>query len=417
MKSRYFAIILQAALLTGAVAQRDNGEAPLRRPEEVQAVEKQTADFYDAIRSVTRSAESSTVWVWANTGRENVPRVLGTVVGDGSKVLTKWSEIAMARGDIQVVDGRGRTALAKIVGVHQEDDLAVLQLDEPKFTPVVFDPRPNFTLGRFLVAVSPDERPTGVGVVGVAARSLREKDQVFLGIILDPLHKKRGVRIAEVQEGGAAGLAGLQPEDIIYSLGGRSIGSLPQLQTALAEHVPGNVVEMLYLRDGEELSTEVTLQEKTMQFQQIPNGRLNTMERMGADPSLVRDGFPQVVQTDMPLDPNECGGPVVDLDGKVVGIMIACGGRTRSYMIPSDALIERLGRETVSPEVALAERDRLREERQQQVGRQAPQGDAPRPQRPVPMDEDAANRMRSHLAEMQLLMERMREEMDEINGR
>ena len=33
-----------------------------------------------------------------------------------------------------------------------------------------------------------------------------------------------------------------------------------------------------------------------------------------------KDGFPMVLQHDTVLRPNECGGPLVDLQGKVVAI-------------------------------------------------------------------------------------------------
>ncbi len=38
------------------------------------------------------------------------------------------------------------------------------------------------------------------------------------------------------------------------------------------------------------------------------------------------------------LKPQECGGPVIDLDGKAVGVNIARAGRVESYAIPSEVL-------------------------------------------------------------------------------
>ena len=38
--------------------------------------------------------------------------------------------------------------------------------------------------------------------------------------------------------------------------------------------------------------------------------------------------------------PNECGGPLVSLDGKVVGINIARGGRVDSYAMPAAETFE-----------------------------------------------------------------------------
>ncbi len=42
------------------------------------------------------------------------------------------------------------------------------------------------------------------------------------------------------------------------------------------------------------------------------------------------------------LKPEECGGPVVDLNGQVVGLNIARSGRTESLMIPASVIQEVL---------------------------------------------------------------------------
>ena len=70
------------------------------------------------------------------------------------------------------------------------------------------------------------------------------------------------------------------------------------------------------------------------------------MNRMGTEISEKRSGFSKVLQTDLPIQPQQCGGPVVDLDGNVVGITIARAGRIKTYTLPS-AEIEKL----VKPEL------------------------------------------------------------------
>ena len=47
-------------------------------------------------------------------------------------------------------------------------------------------------------------------------------------------------------------------------------------------------------------------------------------------------GFPGLVlQHDTVLHPNECGGPLLNVEGKAVGINIARAGRVLSYAIPA----------------------------------------------------------------------------------
>jgi serine protease Do len=47
-----------------------------------------------------------------------------------------------------------------------------------------------------------------------------------------------------------------------------------------------------------------------------------------------RTGFPAALQHDLFLKPSECGGPLADLDGQIVGINIAHSGRIESLAIP-----------------------------------------------------------------------------------
>ena len=66
------------------------------------------------------------------------------------------------------------------------------------------------------------------------------------------------------------------------------------------------------------------------------------MNRLGVGVSGRRDGFPVVLQHDTVLKPADCGGPLVDLDGRAVGVNIARGGRVETYAVPSDVLMPKL---------------------------------------------------------------------------
>ena len=63
------------------------------------------------------------------------------------------------------------------------------------------------------------------------------------------------------------------------------------------------------------------------------------MNSLGVGVSKRSDDFPAVIQHDTVLRPVDCGGPVVDLSGKVVGVNIAHAGRTETYCLPTDVLI------------------------------------------------------------------------------
>ena len=73
------------------------------------------------------------------------------------------------------------------------------------------------------------------------------------------------------------------------------------------------------------------------------------------DVTRRRGGFPAILQHDGVIKPTDCGGPLVDLDGKVVGINIARAGRVESYALPSEdvqALITDLKSGKLAPSPA-----------------------------------------------------------------
>ena len=55
--------------------------------------------------------------------------------------------------------------------------------------------------------------------------------------------------------------------------------------------------------------------------------------------SQRHNDFPVILQHDSVLHPHHCGGPLVDLSGKVIGVNIARAGRSETYAIPADVLL------------------------------------------------------------------------------
>lgn len=71
-------------------------------------------------------------------------------------------------------------------------------------------------------------------------------------------------------------------------------------------------------------------------IQKIATGDQNAwpeLERTG-ELSKRRSGFRKVFVHDCAIAPNECGGPLTDINGRVLGINIARAGRESSYAIP-----------------------------------------------------------------------------------
>ena len=391
MKHPLAKFLLICALPNLAAAQ---DEIPLLRPEERAVVDAQSEALNATLKTKLTTAAQSTVRVWSGKKR----LAYGTVIGDGRQVLTKWSEVANAASSL-VVDGPNREAHdAKITGVYEEEDLAILEINGEALRPIRWS-NEKPALGAFLVAPQPDGRSAAFGVVSVLERNLRETDLAFLGIVSDLEHKGQGVKVSEAQPNTGAAAAGLKEGDIVLMVKERPISGLMELKSALTGTKPGETVPLRVRTNGGEKTISVTLS-KRPELPKIYNPRLEQMERMGGKISRIRDSFTQVLQSDMRPSPDQIGGPVVDLEGRVIGITVARADRTRSFIMPSAAVVKMLANTPKDPSIA-----KVREPEKQVIAR-APKSDAPQlPKAPSPQ------RMREHLSEMERLMEFMREEM------
>jgi serine protease Do len=380
-------------------ALRAQNDIPLLLPEERQAVDTQADEFNEAIKPAIATAAKSTVRVWSGSRR----LAYGTVVGDGRKILTKWSEVARARVDLRV-DAGDESRAVKLAGVYQDEDLVLLEIEGKPLTPVSWSfEAPG--LGGFLAAPQPDGRLAAFGVVSVLSRNLRDTDLAYLGVVGEAGFTGQGVKIKDVDEKSGAHAAGLKPGNVILKVGERPISGLLELKNALIGVTPGAKVSLLVKADGGENKIEVTLGNRP-QLPQYANGRLEQMERMGGQVSQVRDSFTQVIQTDMRPKPNQVGGPVVDLQGRVLGITMARADRTRSFVMPAAAVVDLLKKEAGNPMLA-----QVRQEEKEVPA--TPRGNAKRG-RAMPGGED---RMRRHLGDMQRLMDHLRLEMEALEER
>lgn len=91
----------------------------------------------------------------------------------------------------------------------------------------------------------------GVSIVDVNKQSLEK-----FNIELD---KMQGVIVAGVSENGAAQDAGIRESDIILMVDGDDVNSVPELQERVSRHRPGEVVNIMVLRDGGKKTFNVTL--------------------------------------------------------------------------------------------------------------------------------------------------------------
>ena len=412
MKLRHLLFPLSLAICGLANAQ-DDGGVPLLTLEERQAIDAQADEFNRSIMPTLATAAKSTVRVWSGTHR----LAYGTVVGDGNRVLTKWSELSRARGDLRIEAAGSELRAVRVLGVYAEHDLALLEIDGAPL-PAVEWAAEEPGLGRFLAAPQPDGRLAAFGIVAVTTRNLRESDQAYLGVLGETGRSGSGVRVTGVQHGSGAAAAGIRNGDIIRAIEDREISGIYELRNALNGIGPGDTIRIALERNGKPLTLEVLVGSRP-EVPRFPGERIQQMDRMGGPISQVRDGFPAVIESDMRLQPNQVGGPVVDLNGKVVGITLARAGRTRSFVMPGNAIQAMLETAPADPAAAPQNRVAVNRPNGRHQGIHEPSPDeAPRAM-PVPEAEQGIapdpERLSRHLSDMQRLLEMMWQEMDTLD--
>ena len=70
-----------------------------------------------------------------------------------------------------------------------------------------------------------------------------------------------GLRVAEVVEGGAAQLAGIQAGDYIVSFNGEEVSTLSELNYAKDQCQVGDTVEVGLIRGGQEITVDLVLKD------------------------------------------------------------------------------------------------------------------------------------------------------------
>ncbi len=283
-----------------------------------------SADVKTAFRPAVSAAKGCVVRIKCD-GKE---AALGTIVGPDGWVLTKASEM---KGKIVCRLGDGRELEARIVGTHHALDLMMLKIDAinlPLLPWIMNQP----AVGQWVITPGLEDDPVAMGVVSVPRRAIPP----IGGVMGVQLIEKDGIsRVAQVIAKGPADLAGLKIDDIVTHVNGQAPQGSVRVRDLVQRYRPGEVVRLLVKRGPQVLEINVTLGEISSAAAQV----IKQANSLGVGVSKRSDNFAAVMQHDTMLRPVDCGGPIVNLDGKVVGINIAHAGRTESYYLPTDVLL------------------------------------------------------------------------------
>lgn len=285
-----------------------------------------------AWREITATTAGSVVEIL----NEQVRTAYGTVVDSTGWILTKASKLGSTP---HCRLANGVVIPARLAATDPAFDIALLRVEATDLQAVRWTDSATHVAGTLVAAPDCQGLPVATGVLsvrayekpgpfptGIQTAPLPPTAELVIPEILGSVTEDQGFTVRFVA--GGAAQAGIRNGDVIEDIDGRPIQSQDDLYVSLAERTAGDQLRFRLRRGDRHIERLLTLRSNAYRSNNSSRGEL----------------FPAVFEHDIPLSPEECGGPVVDLNGQTLGITIARG----SYgclAIPADAirrLVDRL---------------------------------------------------------------------------
>lgn len=253
---------------------------------------------------------------------------LGTII-DSQRgwIVTKASELSANL----IVSSEKLEIPGTVLHIDRARDIAVVEAESDWPQHIQLHDRAVPAVGHLVLSLMPDSKPRP-GILGATARRIQRRAGE-LGVVLDD-----DMKVASVSPNSAAKKAGLRRGDILTQFGGNAINSTGELGAVLQQRDAGDPFEVGVTRNNKTLQLRGRLLHPANRRFADETFQLGA----GGSSSLRRSGFPSIVQHDATIKPSDCGGPVTDLQGNLVGINIARVGREAVYMVPVAELNELL---------------------------------------------------------------------------
>ncbi len=258
-------------------------------------------------------------------------RSLGTVL-NAHQVATKLSEIYPYRS-LQCRWSSGLTIAATLKQSDREHDLAILELadlydggDEVEAAILKSRNSPVHAGQIVFAAVS----PTGFAATGIISRVGHDESGLPPRFGATMQADNEILRITELAPNGSAMRAGLMVGDELRQIDMTGMVSLQDIADVFTARQPGDWLTLGIRRRAELTTTQAQLQfDPSLKFEKTEflDGRTGRV-------SQRRSGFHGVLQHDAAIDPEACGGPLFDINGKLIAVNIARRARESTLAIP-----------------------------------------------------------------------------------
>src|SRR6056297_570338 len=348
----------------GRLSQRRGKSLPLGR---------QGDDYLAGLERAREAATRATVEVHA----DGILLARGTLLNDDhlsserSYIATKATLLGRSPADrvfsIRFTDDN-RNVEAQLLGTDTDSDLAVLTIEKRRPEPVATAVQQDDSSIAVAASVGDDAEqqvtsvePTMPARPGTPVLSIGMNGQSFVGFVsaaprsfamrqpplmmnramlgVSVAHHQDGVRVTSVVDKSGARRAGIEVGDVFRSVDGKQVRSADELVSVIAARNIGERLRIELTRGEESLNVEAQLGK----FQ--ASERRTRYDNWGGGPfSDRRFEIPHVLPHDMPLPPGDCGSPLVDHRGRVLGVNIARALRTTTYALPIEDVWQKIVR-------------------------------------------------------------------------
>lgn len=257
----------------------------------------------------------------------------GLIVDSRGFVLTKASSSVGAR---IVKTSEDKVFPVRIRKRNENHDLALWQITLPasEMETVGWSTGSPPALGSWAVAGDFTTGKLNMGVISAKSREISRQGGV-MGIIFDDGNQSsNGVKVLEVLPYSAGDRGGLKVADIILRVDGRLVTSASQIDNLLQKRDPGDLLNLIVKRRGEEFDLRITLGHREVAFDMFNRNLL-----VSGPISKRKDNFPKIIQHDLPLHKYAMGGGLFDLKGMCVGINIARVDRVTCFSLPTTSIL------------------------------------------------------------------------------
>jgi S1-C subfamily serine protease len=267
---------------------------------------------------------------------------IGAYLGEGF-LVTRAGEHVLGR-KVTVVLGDNYVTGARVVATDPARDLALLKLnpkDAEGIAPIKWADVNDLPAGTILAAVMPPAFTPPSGVVSVPARKI---NAIHGSLPVEVKDAKGGVEITSILQVknlphhwlGAPPFP-LRQGDVITHVAGvpvpdreafvKLVRPAHDKGTSIGRHplVAGELVTVTYQRQGKKEEVTVHLR---------PSGGI-AVNQLFFPTSYRWSGYPAAIAADLFARPEHCGAPVVDTQGRVVGLLIARVTDVASFILPA----------------------------------------------------------------------------------